>query len=210
MRTGTVKRPIQGWQLLGAAEECDRDSRHTALEALNRAQGVIAVRVGMRQFSSDGRLAGPSNGRLWEADASAALHQFALWCAEEVLKSQAQTGSGPYPTFPDALAAKEAWLRGALSDDELAAHREELRTAPIPEMAALRQDAIRKGTIAACLTAPLAAARQAALAHGLTAYYHRTTEGGREVALAGARRWQDIALDRLLSALAPKPQAATR
>ena len=55
-------------------------------------------------------------------DASpAALHSFACWCADRSLSREREVGREPDQRSWNAIAAKRAWLRGEIGDEQLAA-----------------------------------------------------------------------------------------
>ena len=90
-----------------------------ALDALKYAPGPVICRVtlgGIVLHSKDKSVA-QERTVLAMADATAVLHEFACWCAEQAL---ALVGE-PDPRSVEAIATKRRWLRGEATDDELAA-----------------------------------------------------------------------------------------
>ena len=84
---------------------------------------------------------------LWLADAERTLHEFSLWCVEQVLCLMAD------PRSFAALNAKRDWLAGKITDDELgaavAAARAAVRTVPAEEWSFSRDSAAKAATWAA-------------------------------------------------------------
>ena len=60
------------------------------------------------------------------ADITTILHEFSCWCAEQALALI----DNPDPRSVAAIAAKRAWLRGEIDDNELAAARSSAYAAP--------------------------------------------------------------------------------
>src|SRR5690606_19438819 len=86
---------------------------------------------------------------------AAILHEFACWCAEQVLPLyEAQYPGDARPR--DAIAAKRAWLRGEITDEQLSAARDAAWDAA--------RDAARAAARDAAWDAARAAARDAARA----------------------------------------------
>ena len=56
-------------------------------------------------------------------DVADILHEFACYCAEWALKNERDAGREPDSRSWAAIEAKRAWLRGEITDDELAAAR---------------------------------------------------------------------------------------
>ncbi len=98
-----------------------------ALDALQYAPGATVQRVVVRgDIREEGdKFAGRERECLWTADASRVLHEFAIWCAEEALKT---TGDAD-PRSLKALEVKRLWLEGKATDEELDAARAAARDA---------------------------------------------------------------------------------
>ena len=100
----------------------------------------------------------PAKDKLWavlreEVIPAPILHEFACRCVEQAL----ELAGNPDPRSMAAIDAKRAWLRGEISDQELAAARDAARAAA--------SDAARAASAAAratAWTAAWAAARDAA------------------------------------------------
>lgn len=93
----------------------------TAVRYAPDSRGLIVcrVRLGVEIIENDDRAYAPEHTVLWMADATRALHEFALWCAERSLRAAHVTDERCW----DALDAKRRWLNGTATDDELAAAR---------------------------------------------------------------------------------------
>ena len=92
-----------------------------AIDALQYAPGAIICRVevGGRIIHGDDKLVASERTIIAMADATDTLHEFACWSAEQALKLV----KNPDPRSVAAIAAKRAWIRGEISDVELAAAR---------------------------------------------------------------------------------------
>jgi len=88
------------------------------------------------------------------------LHEFACWCAEEGLKLI----DNPDPRSTAAIAAKRAWMRKEISDEQLAAAWDAARAAAGDAARAAAWDAARAAARAAAGDAARAAAGDAARA----------------------------------------------
>jgi hypothetical protein len=93
------------------------------------------------------------------ADATRVLHEWAIWCAEQVLHLfEKERPNDQRPRL--ALEAKRRWLDGDISDDELDA----ARAAAWAAARDVARDAARDAAWAAAWAAARAAARDAARA----------------------------------------------
>jgi hypothetical protein len=96
-----------------------------ALEALDYAISPLVERVEavgevIRGTGTDAdKYVTSARKCLWIADASSTLHEFACWCAERVLRWLDATGRKTGEQFWAAIAAKRAWLRGEITDEQL-------------------------------------------------------------------------------------------
>jgi hypothetical protein len=98
-----------------------------AIDALRYAPGAVACRVavwGNVNTGSD-KLVGQYRMVSWMLDATALLHEFACRSAEDAAAPE----ENPDPRVLEAIAAKRKWLRGELTDNELAAARAATRAA---------------------------------------------------------------------------------
>lgn len=89
---------------------------------------VCRVRLGGILIGDDSVTWGTSCEILWEADASKVLHEFACWCAEQALLAESLAHRKTSPLSWAAVAGKRAWLRGEISDDQLAVLRRRAHT----------------------------------------------------------------------------------
>ena len=74
---------------------------------------------------------------LWTVDATMILHEFACRVAEKALSKV----DNPNPLFAATIAAKRAWMRGEISNDDLAAARAAARDAAWDAARAAARDA---------------------------------------------------------------------
>lgn len=90
-----------------------------ALDALKYAPGpvVCLVTLGGIVLHSKDKSVAQERTVLAMVDATAVLHEFACWCAEQALALVGETD----PRSVEAIATKRRWLRGEATDDELAA-----------------------------------------------------------------------------------------
>ncbi|HEX3961606.1 MAG TPA: hypothetical protein VHZ03_34105 [Trebonia sp.] len=93
----------------------------TAMQALHYASGDVICRVRLSgEIREDNdKLAASRREVLWLADAGAALHRFAVWCAEASL-ARMETRVTVDPRLREALAVKLRWVEGLASEDDLA------------------------------------------------------------------------------------------
>lgn len=92
------------------------------LDALDYAPGSVACRVlvsGQILNGSD-KLCATERTCLWMVDGAETLHEFACWCAEEVLLRERSRGREPNKACWEAIRVKRAWLSGLATDIELA------------------------------------------------------------------------------------------
>ena len=89
------------------------------IDALRYANGPIVCRVKIDGdvIEDDDKLCGRRRTVLWMMDATQILHEFACTCAEDALTLVEQ----PDARSVEAIAAKRAWLRGEITDEESAA-----------------------------------------------------------------------------------------
>ena len=90
-----------------------------AIDALEYAPGniVCRVRCSDRVVHDNDKLVCGRRRVLWMADATRALHEFAIWCAEQALSQIDE----PDPRSLRALEVKRMWLAGDATDKDLAA-----------------------------------------------------------------------------------------
>jgi hypothetical protein len=93
-------------------------------------------------------------------DVAPILHEFACWCAEGALRLV----KNPDPRSVAAIAAKRAWLRGEITEKELAAARAAAWAAAEAAAWAAAEAAARAAAWTAAEAAARAAARAAAWA----------------------------------------------
>jgi hypothetical protein len=95
-----------------------------AIDALSYAPGSLVCRVelGGEILRDTDKLCARERRVLWMADATIALHEFSAWAAEWILdKLEAEGDFKADPRSHAAIAAKRAWLKGEISDQQLAA-----------------------------------------------------------------------------------------
>ena len=94
-----------------------------AIEALRYAPGPIACRVELSGeiLEDDDKVCATERTVLKMIDATNILHEFACWCAEQALLQEREAGREPDPRSWAAVDAKRKWLRGEITDSELAA-----------------------------------------------------------------------------------------
>ena len=92
------------------------------IDALQYAPGAILCRVELsgRILRDTDKVVAERREILWRVDATRTLHEFALWCAREALAHI----KNPDERSLAALDAKEAWLRGEITDQQLDAARD--------------------------------------------------------------------------------------
>ena len=151
--TLTVRRePILCLRGLHASEK--------ALDAIRYARSSIVCRVevsGKIELGYD-KLCGTARKCLWRLDSDKILHEFACRCAEISLRIAGVTDERCW----GAIAAKRQWLRGEITDKELAAARDEAWEAARDEARDAARDAARAAARAAARDAGAAEASDAA------------------------------------------------
>jgi len=156
-----------------------------ALDALGYAPGPIVCRVRLSGeiIEGDDKACATERTVLWMADATEALHRMSIWSATRALKRERKAGREPDKRSWAAIKAKEDWLAGRITDDELFAARDAARAARDAARAA------RDASWAAAWDAAWAAARDASWAAAW------------DVARAAERKAHDKQLTKLLTAL---------
>jgi hypothetical protein len=134
-----------------------------AIDALQYAPGSIACRVELSGeiLEGDDKVCATERTVLKMIDATNILHEFACWCAEQALLKEREAGREPDPRSWAAIEAKRKWLRGEITDSELAAAWAAARDAAKEAARTAWDDAARTARDAAWATA-WAAARAAA------------------------------------------------
>ncbi len=164
-----------------------------ALDALKYAPGPVVCRVRLSGQvlapQGEDKMCASERTVLAMADATTVLHEFAVWCAEQALERERAAGREPDARSWAALEAKRRWLRGEITNDELAAARAAARDAA--------WDATRAAARAAAKAAAWAAARAAAWA----AAWAATRAAAWAATRAAAWDAQNAELERRLSAL---------
>lgn len=97
-----------------------------AIDALSYAPGPIVCRVRLDGEIIEGidKAVATKRTCLWMADATNVLHEFACWCAEQAMLKEREVGHEPDPRLWAAIEAKRRWLRGEITDEELAVVRD--------------------------------------------------------------------------------------
>jgi len=146
------------------------------LDALRYAPGPIVCRVelGGEILHDTDKACATERKVLWMADATRTLHEFAVWCAARALRKEFQAGRKPDPRSYAALRVKRKWLKGEITDRELAAAR------------AAAWDAARDAAWAAAGATARAAARDAARAAAGAAAWATARDAARAAARAAA------------------------
>jgi hypothetical protein len=131
-----------------------------AIDALGYAPGPIACQVELSGEILEGedKVCATERTVLKMIDATNVLHEFACWCAEQALLQEREAGREPDPRSWAAIEAKRKWLRGEITDSELAAAREAAWAAT----RAAAREAAWAATKAAAWVAARAATRAAA------------------------------------------------
>jgi hypothetical protein len=116
-----------------------------ALDALGYAPGIIACRVKLsgkilEDLEDDDKVCATERTVLQMVDATNVLHEFACWCAEQALLQKREAGQEPDPRSWAAVEAKRKWLRGEITDSELAAARTAARDATLDDIWAATWD----------------------------------------------------------------------
>ena len=135
----------------------ESDEKSSKLEEIglrkDRWSAVDILRLSNDEVSAEDRLWSAR----WLID-DKIMHEFACRCAEEALKLV----ESPDPRSVAAIAAKRAWLRGEINDEQLAAARDAARRAAWAAAVAAARDAARAAAWAAAEGATWAAAWAAA------------------------------------------------
>ena len=94
-----------------------------AIDALQYAPGPIACQVELSGeiLEDDDKVCATERTVLQMLDATNILHEFACWCAEQALLREREAGQEPDPRSWAAIDAKRKWMRGEITDSELAA-----------------------------------------------------------------------------------------
>ena len=153
-----------------------------ALDALQYAPGYVCclVELGGKIIEGDDKVVAESRKVLKMIDATNILHEMACISAETALR----IADVQDPRCWQSIEAKRAWVRGEISDSELAAAMD----AAIAAAIAAARDAARAAARAAVRDAAIAAARAAAIAAARDA----AMDAARAAAIAAA--W-DAAMD---------------
>ena len=153
-----------------------------ALDALQYAPGYVCclVELGGKIIEGDDKVVAESRKVLKMIDATNILHEMACISAETALR----IADVQDPRCWQSIEAKRAWVRGEISDSELAAAMD----AAIAAAIAAARDAARAAARAAAMDAAIAAARAAAIAAARDA----AMDAARAAAIAAA--W-DAAMD---------------
>jgi len=104
------------------------------------------------------KLCGTARKCLWRLDSDKILHEFACRCAEISLRIAGVTDERCWM----AIEAKRQWVRGEITDKELAAARDEAWEAARDEARDAARDAAREAVWYAARDAAWAAARETA------------------------------------------------
>jgi hypothetical protein len=132
------------------------------IDALGYASGSILTRCSFSGEIVHGtdKLCATERTVLWIGDIAPVLHEAACHFAETALRVAKVTD----PRSWSAIEAKRKWLRGEITDKELAAARDAARAAAWDAARAVAWDAARDAARAAAWAAAWAAARAAAWA----------------------------------------------
>ena len=121
LRDGTPLEVGKTYTMDGEPELCSRGfhASEKILDALEYAPGSLLCRVevGGTVIQGNDKLVGTERRVLWLLDCSNLLHEFACRCAEDALKLV----ENPDPRSVAAIEAKRQWVKGEITDDELAA-----------------------------------------------------------------------------------------
>ena len=160
-----------------------------AIDALGYAPGPIACRVelGGELVKDTDKLVARTRHVLSMVDATELLHEFACCCAEAALLIGGVTDDSCW----QAIEAKWAWMRGDISDDELAAAGAAAWDAARAAAGAAAWDAAR--------AAAWGAARAAAWAAAWDAAWDAARAAARDAARDAARFEQNTLLEQMLT-----------
>jgi hypothetical protein len=143
------------------------------LDALRYAQGAVICRVRLSGIivRGDDKVVASSREVLWMADATETLHLFAC---DEAERAMARV-ENPDQRSVAAIVAKRAWLRGEITDKQLAAARDAAWAAAWDAARAAAWDAASAAAWDAAWAAASAAAWDAAWAAAWDAQNKRLT-----------------------------------
>jgi len=132
------------------------------LDALQYAPGPIVCRVELSGeiIEDTDKLCARHRKVIWMADATRTLHEFACWCAEQALLRERAAGREPDPRCWEAIEAKRRWLRGEITDSDLAAARVAAWEAALETTLEAAHEAARAAKQAASWAAARAVARE--------------------------------------------------
>ena len=159
-----------------------------AIDALQYAPGPIACQVELSGeiLEGDDKVCATERTVLQMLDATNILHEFACWCAEQALLREREAGQEPDPRSWAAIDAKRKWMRGEITDSELAAAWD----AAWDAASAAAWDAARATASAAAWEAAWDAAREAA--------WDTTKDAAWDAAWSAARDAQNTQLEKML------------
>ena len=162
-----------------------------AIDALNYAPGSIACRVELSGeiLEGDDKVCATERTVLSMIDATNILHEFACWCVEQALLREREAGQELDPRSWAAIEAKRKWLRGEITDSELAAVRDAALAAA--------QDAAW-GAAAYAAWAAAYAANQAARDAAGDAAWAAAWDAARDAAWDAAMDAQNTRLEKML------------
>ena len=160
-----------------------------ALDALQYASGATVCRVRLTGDVLEGedKLCASQRTVLALADATALLHEFACWCAEEALERERAVGREPDACCWAVIEAKRQWLRGEITDKELAAAWDAARAAAWAAARGAARDAASAAAWAAAWGAAWGAARAAAWAAASAAAWAAASAAAWDAAWGAAR-----------------------
>jgi hypothetical protein len=193
---GEIVEAGRTYEAVGPLELCHNGMHASkrAIDALEYAYGSIVCRVALEGEIQDGADKSVARRRtvLWMVNATTILHEFACWCAERALTSERNAGREPDPRSWAAIEAKRKWLRGEITDQELAAAR--------AAASAAARDAAWDAARDAAWDAASAAARDAAWDAARDAAWDAASAAARDAAWDAAWGEQNAELERLLFA----------
>jgi hypothetical protein len=167
------------YEAVGPLELClnGMHASQRAIDALDYAPGAVVCRVALDGEITDGtdKLVARRRTVLWMLDATTILHEFGCWCAERALTNERSQGREPDPHSWAAVEAKRKWLRGEITDQELAAAW------------AAAWAAVESAARAAAWSAAESAARDAARGAAWAAAWDAAESAARDAARSAAR-----------------------
>ena len=114
---GRLVFPGETLSATGPIEACSNGMHGSRkiLDALRYATGPILCRVNITGDlkESDDKIAGRHRKCIWTLDTTMILHEFACWCAEQVLDENSD------PRSINAVAVKRLWISGKATDIEM-------------------------------------------------------------------------------------------